>query len=446
VDCGKRLRALADETGQVIVFSLLAMVVLIAMVGFAVDVGHAYLVQRQLQAGVDAAALAGAQHLPEAAQTTQVAMEYGPSPGRKNAVTTVDNAQTTVTMKCLQGVPGCSSQFSTYNAVNVKATSEVKTLFARVIGFDTFTVNASATACSPCSAKDLDIMLVLDRTGSMCQKSNGSDDHPACTDLNNAKEGIRTFLSFMDPNLDRVGLSVFPPAYDTSSNVRCTTPTDSAGRYGYDRWWPNWISGPGDPSLYAVASLEDDYLVPNGQGGWDLASTSQSELIKMVGNSPQSPGCIQSAGTTAYANAIDEAQHELDTHGRGNVQDVIVFLSDGAANTTPNRVPSYVDTPAWRSRPCASGVEAARMAKLHGTIIYSIGYDLDGSGTQYEKCRQPNGQLEGGITADDAIGAIASEPENYYRKPTPGDLSNIFTRIAADLQRPAARLIDDGLQ
>ena len=32
------------------------MVVLIGMVGFAVDVGHAYLVQRQLQSGVDAAA------------------------------------------------------------------------------------------------------------------------------------------------------------------------------------------------------------------------------------------------------------------------------------------------------------------------------------------------------------------------------------------------------
>ena len=79
-----RLRLAADETGQVIVFALIAMVVLIGMVGFVVDVGHAYLVQRQLQAGVDAAALAGAQHLPDPDKTSQVAAEYGPTPGKKN--------------------------------------------------------------------------------------------------------------------------------------------------------------------------------------------------------------------------------------------------------------------------------------------------------------------------------------------------------------------------
>jgi Flp pilus assembly protein TadG len=429
----------ADEAGQVIVFSLLAMVVLVAMVGFAVDVGHAYLVQRQLQSGVDAAALAGAQHLPEPGPTTQVAMDYGPTPGKKNAVTTVDNAQTTVTMKCVQAAPGCSSQFNTYNAVNVKATSNVKTFFARVIGIDTLKVNATATACSPCSAKDLDIMLVLDRTGSMCQRSNGADDHPQCTDLNSAKEGIRTFLGFMDPNLDHVGLSVFPPAYNDQS--RCVTPTNGAQRFGYDTYFPYWIPAPGGqtPGLYAIVSLEDDYLVPNGSGGWGLASTSQSALIDKI-------DCVEAAGTTSYANAIEEAQHELEAHGRGDVQDVIVFLSDGAANTTPRWVPDYLDTPQWRSRPCGAGVEAARMAKNAGTIIYSIGYDLNGFGTDYEQCRQPNGQLEGGITAYDAIRAIATDFDNFYLKPDPGQLNSIFTRIAADLQRPAARLIDDGLQ
>ena len=41
------------------------MVMLLVMVALVVDIGKAYLVQRQLQAGVDAAALAGAQHLPE---------------------------------------------------------------------------------------------------------------------------------------------------------------------------------------------------------------------------------------------------------------------------------------------------------------------------------------------------------------------------------------------
>ena len=42
--------------------------------------------------------------------------------------------------------------------------------------------------------------------------------------------------------------------------------------------------------------------------------------------------------------------------------------------------------------------------------------------------------------------AIATDADNFYNKPDPGQLNTIFTRIAADLQRPAARLIDDGLQ
>ena len=77
-----------DETGQVFVLSLLAMAILIGMVGFAVDVGHAYLVQRQLQSGVDAAALAGAQELPDGTAVINAANAYSPSPTKKNAAVT----------------------------------------------------------------------------------------------------------------------------------------------------------------------------------------------------------------------------------------------------------------------------------------------------------------------------------------------------------------------
>ena len=38
---------------------------------------------------------------------------------------------------------------------------------------------------------------------------------------------------------------------------------------------------------------------------------------------------------------------------------------------------------------------------------------------------------------------MATDPANFYNKPNPGQLNTIFTRIAADLSRPAARLIDD---
>ena len=132
-----------------------------------------------------------------------------------------DNATIDPQTKCVTAiVTGCTPTNGQVNSISVTSTSVVQTVFAKVIGFDSFTVKASATACSPCSMKPLDIMVVLDRTGSMCQFSNGQND-PACTDLNNAREGIQTFLRLMDPQLHHVGLAVLPPSTGTSRAAQC---------------------------------------------------------------------------------------------------------------------------------------------------------------------------------------------------------------------------------
>ncbi len=220
----------------------LAMAAMLVMVAFVVDIGKAYLVQRQLQAGVDAAALAGAQHLPDPTDATTTAQDYGPSASEKNEVKLGDNVTTTVTMRCVASAPGCNPTLGNYNAVKVHATSDVGLLFARILGINKLKVKATATACSPCTAKPLDVMLVLDRTGSMCQTGNGTPD-PSCTDLKNAKDGMRAFLGFMDPTLDSVGLAVFPPVPRQSKVGSCPNkPSSSDAYYGYDSWWPNWIA------------------------------------------------------------------------------------------------------------------------------------------------------------------------------------------------------------
>jgi Flp pilus assembly protein TadG len=417
-----RQRAVRDERGQVFAFTLVCMVVLIAIVGFAVDVGHAYLVQRQLQSSVDAAALAGAQELPDPTMAEQAARTYGPN--AKNPAQSTDNVDTKVEVRCVKSAPGCSNQFNTYNAVKVTATSDVSTVFARVIGVDSLNVHATATACSPCSSKPLDIMVVLDRTGSMCDVGgpNGT-----CRDEQNAIDGMKTFLGYMDPALDEVGLAVFPPAANKSAI--CAQPTANTKRYGYDAFWPEWETPPRgeSPGTYLMQSPVFDYLVKSN-GGWVLNGNSQ--LIQRMDQ------CIKPAGTTSYSNAIIEAQNELDIHGRGNVQDVIIFLSDGAANTTPRYLPPYLEP--WRGKPCQAGIHAAEQAKSGGTIVYTIGYDVDAD-TNGGQCGNE------GLMASTALKEMASEPDNYYVKPDPGQLNTIFTRIAADISRPSSRLIDDTL-
>ena len=160
-----------DESGQTIVFATVAMVVLIAMAGFAIDVGHAYLVQRQLQAAADAAALAGALDLPDRTAATQTANTYGPAPGKRNPPGSNDNAAITVETKCVTSIPGCSIATGTVNAISVQADLECEDGIRKDPRPRLFDVHANATACSPCSVKPLDIMLVLDPGGSMCQVS-----------------------------------------------------------------------------------------------------------------------------------------------------------------------------------------------------------------------------------------------------------------------------------
>jgi Putative Tad-like Flp pilus-assembly len=440
----------------------LAMAAMLVMVAFVVDIGKAYLVQRQLQAGVDAAALAGAQHLPDPTDATSVAQDYGPSTGEKNEVKLGSGVTTTVTMRCVKSAPGCNPTLGNYNAVKVHSTSDVSLLFARILGIKSLKVKATATACSPCTAKPLDVMLVLDRTGSMCQTGGGSPD-PSCADLKNAKDGMRTFLGFMDPTLDHVGLAVFPPARNQSAVNSCPNrPASGSQYYGYDAWWPNWgWTPPGDPSYYTIVSLSDNYLYKDALGNWvPNGSSWMFQSIGMPGSG--NGGCIQGEGTTHYASAVEEAQHELERNGRGDVQDVIVFLSDGAANTSPTRLPlgHWRNTTFWRDRPCGAGVQAATNAKAANVKIYTIGYDLDAGAATPEQCRRPdtNGHMNGGnpqetgMDAEKAIKSMASSEcfdgndPCFYKKPDPGSLNFIFTKIAADLQRPSARLIDDNTE
>ena len=100
----------------------------------------------------------------------------------------------------------------------------------------------------------------------MCTDSNGNPD-PACTDLNNAREGMKTFLGLLDPSIDHVGLAVLPPP--TSIATRCAKPPDSAS---YDT----------TASPYVIVPLASDYLV-NGR------LNSSSNLVSTI-------DCVQANG------------------------------------------------------------------------------------------------------------------------------------------------------
>ncbi len=400
-----------QERGQVIVLVVVMLVVMLGFAALVIDVGYAYYAHRQLQASADAAALAGAQELPNQMNAENVAKQYSSSVGSKNEHDDIPDVTTTVTTKCINSIPGCDP----VNAVVVLEKAPTKTFFAGLLGIDSFKITARSTACSPCGIKPLDIMMVLDRTGSMCQTSSGADD-PACSDLNNAREGMKTFLTFLEPTTQWVGLTVLPPATGTGSTARCATPNES-----------NYNS---TSAAYNVVGLSNDY--------------SQDRVLKTSSTLVSTINCQKGAGRTAYANALEAAQKELETKGRPDVKNVIIFLSDGAANIGPTY---YSTSSPYRTRPCRQGVTSAATIKAKGTLIYSIGYDLNALNGGANKCTSYTGADESpAITAYSAIQQIASSPAAFFNKPSAGQLKTIFTDIAADLQRGTSALIDESVE
>jgi Flp pilus assembly protein TadG len=397
-----------DDNGQALVLMVLMLAVLLGASAIVADVGYAYYVKRSMQASADAAALAGAQDLPNASAAVASAKLYSGGPGGKNFASNIESVVPSVTTKCVSLAP-CNPA----NAIVVDQTASVATKFARVLGIDSFSVHVRATACSPCAVRPLDVMLVLDRTGSMCTDHNGNAD-PACTDLENARTGLKTFLGYMDPSFDRVGFAVLPPA--ASLSTKCNKPSST-----------NYVEYDSQSSPYVLVPLSTDYKTNN-------QLNTSSALVSTI-------NCVKGAGGTAYATALEKAQAELNLHGRAGVQDVIVFLSDGAANYGPSY---YSSTSAYRKQPCHQAVNSAATIKATGTVIYSIGYDLDAQNGGANICAEsPNVRPESPtISAYQALSQIASTANTFFNKPDPGQLNSIYTAIAGDIS--GTRLIDNG--
>ena len=120
-----------DERGQALVLTVLFMTVLLGMAAAVLDLGAWYRTHRQLQTTADAAALAGAQELPEDAGTAvSLALDYGAKNGGGVSLADVAVSSTTV--------PD--------DTISVTARTPAPGIFTRLFGIDSVNVRASAVA------------------------------------------------------------------------------------------------------------------------------------------------------------------------------------------------------------------------------------------------------------------------------------------------------------
>ncbi len=269
-------RLAGRHEGQVLVIVAIALVVLLAMVGLALDVGIAYGVKAKLYAAVDAAAIAAGRGIKQGASDDvriQNARDEAtrffnanfpagamgatvPAPPTINAVHNTDGSWT---------ISADESAFS-------------PTYFARVLGWNNFTVKASAQT----TVRDLDMVLVIDSSGSLADPDPSDPLHPA---FDHVKAAAVNFLNNFSSGAggDRIGLVMF------ASGATVSVPIDRTSTRGFDK----------------------------------------TAMLNILQNTS-----FTASGSTSSGEAMRLAKQELDavpSQYRSGLR-VIVFFSDGAPN------------------------------------------------------------------------------------------------------------------
>jgi Flp pilus assembly protein TadG len=202
--------------GQTVVLVAIMLVVLIMLVGLALDIGMMWGVKAKLNAAVDMAALAAAKVLGQ---------------GRVESTTQANNYFNANYPNGLLGatVSGPNIAFGGTSTVTVSATASVPTNFARVIGWNSFDVPASASA----KYRLMDMMLVLDCSASLK------------TNFGPLKAAAKSFVDSFNSNQGgaRIGLVAF------SSGAQLIVPINKDSTRGFDLNALDTALGSGKTSL-----------------------------------------------------------------------------------------------------------------------------------------------------------------------------------------------------
>lgn len=380
-------RTRGRESGQMLIMALMLLVLLLGFGAIVVDVGF-YLHRRErVQHITDAAALAGAQELPEDRVIAEdIAREWADRNG-------LDGNTIDVSFECRPDNPCDPSGANT-----IKVTGEMKaplTLMPvlRLLGgaSDSCWLNDGCTVAGTAAAEALtavaptDIVLILDRTRSM---SDG--------DMDNARDGARTMLEVLNPELQSVGLGVLPPSISQSFWWNRVCQPDTSGQSG------NW------PDHWMVADLSDDYKRSDG------SLNDSSRLVRVL-------NCLRSDGYTNIGYPIRAAREHLlfSSAARDDAQKAIVLLTDGAANRPQGQ------------NPCALADYWASRAKDDGIEVYVIGYGVSDPGTG-QRCDEDRGAWRN-HTSEELVNSMATDPDHAFIEPAHSDLTDEFEEIGQRL-------------
>jgi hypothetical protein len=490
-------RIFADARGQILPWLAFLNVVIIGMAGVSVDLGHAYVCYRQLQASTDAAALAGANELgsgssSQASVTSQVGL-YASTTGGSNFNTSLPSPTVAVTFSCVSDSnmvqASCQDSGTGYNVIHVTQTATIPTYFIRVLSLlgvnsaKSLTLTSTASATMASGQNDqVNVAMVVDATASM----NSTDSDASCghTRIYCALQGVRTMLGLLAPcsastssstatcvPYDQVSLFTFPTiqANTAANDTDCSTSTSpNIIPYTTPVAGATWSAPTGTAGTYQLTGYTSSWTASNQIGG---ALSSASALVNGVGGPTGSCAGMDSVGGdgTYYAGAIYAAQSSLVAAKAAapGSRNIMIILSDGDASAASGKMQTMSGTtlvnvghngntyPSLDDQ-CHQAITAANYASNSGTTVYTIAYGASSSG-----CSTDTGSLS--ITPCQAMAQMStgyvstSDAPNFYSDATASQnkgqcnsasnpnltLKGIFGNISAQLTRP--RLIPNNV-
>jgi len=459
-----------DQRGQIIPWLAMMMVLLLGLCGLTLDVARVMVIHRQLQSATNAAALAGAQQMPDGDYAGS-AKSFGAGVGNSNDSKGFSASNAVVKPLCVaflksQGLP-CSGSAAA-NALQVQQSASVPMLFAGLLGFKSLNISATATAAMR-GSKPLpyNIAIILDTTPSMDYSDTNCGS--GATQLSCAVGGIQQLLLNVSPSVDNVSLFTFPNITNTttSNDYDCASSNPTVGPYTFPsttaKSLTNMTYKTGSTTVtetYQVTGFLSDYRSDNQA----TSLTTTSNLTKAVGGKSGCTGIQTSTENTYYAAAIYAAQSALiaEQQAKPGTQNVIILLSDGNATAQEQYPPgtdsdgtftynrnSYADGtfmagvndmvvgsqsgtvatssgtfPSWVGQ-CSQGVDAANYAKTYpgdssnATKFYTIAYGSSthsGSynGLSYCASDRLSGSNHKNITPCQAMQQMATSSSTFF--------------------------------
>lgn len=467
--CCSKPRRRAGQRGSVLVYGTLVIaLVLFPFIGLAIDVGLMYLVQSRMSAAADAATIAGAEALSRGSDDTSQ---------RANAVATANtyfyaNFPTGYLLSTNLQVNSVAATDATHlRSITTTASASMPTIFLGMLNPNPQTINVTSES----TRRDINIMVVMDRSGSLATSYNGQP--AACSPL---KAAAVNFVNQFAETRDNVGLITFA----TSSNidyapattfkttvegylnaVTCTGATSSAQALwqGYDQLVklnqagalnailfftdgrPTAVtedfplkgncSTKGSQPRRGVLTLGYNNNVPSSAMGlytWaapgppplasDLTVISDKSSCSFSSNQSNVSSDVSNAPTTdIWGNSLTTTGYKSVTYSGSG-------LSVSIAQNVENFSTNAADDAALRIRRGDPDPLQANTS-LSGVVIYCIGYGGDVDGTLLQRIAN-DPSLSPNPVASGANG-------RYYNAPTTSALNQAFMQVASQMLRIA---------